>query len=225
MRCLSALCAHGTRQITQRCRKFDQQSPSGSHIGGRHVGHRVSAGFFSRVRHGHVRHGRGRARAGEPRPRPVRPKLFAASCVQCHKSARGLAKGRMSFTLSYYLRQHYTSSAASAGTSPPTCNRSTRRPPRRKPARRKRRRARRRRRTRPRAQRRAQQRSAPVIETADRHDQRGSARATAGEDPGAVIAAIGLTIAHVDIGIYSLTDAPSERRIGAHRSQPRGASP
>ena len=44
------------------------------------------------------------------------PKLFAASCVQCHKSARGLAKGRMSFTLSYYLRQHYTSSAASAGT-------------------------------------------------------------------------------------------------------------
>jgi len=44
------------------------------------------------------------------------PKLFAASCVQCHKSARGLAKGRMSFTLSYYLRQHYTSSSASAGT-------------------------------------------------------------------------------------------------------------
>ena len=32
------------------------------------------------------------------------PKLFAASCVQCHKSARGLAKGRISFTLSYYLR-------------------------------------------------------------------------------------------------------------------------
>ena len=44
------------------------------------------------------------------------PKLFAASCVQCHKSARGLAKGRMSFTLSYYLRQHYTSSSASADT-------------------------------------------------------------------------------------------------------------
>lgn len=42
------------------------------------------------------------------------PKLFAASCVQCHKSARGLAKGRFSFTLSYYLRQHYTSSAQSA---------------------------------------------------------------------------------------------------------------
>jgi mono/diheme cytochrome c family protein len=44
------------------------------------------------------------------------PKLFAASCIQCHKSARGLAKGRMSFTLSYYLRQHYTSSSASADT-------------------------------------------------------------------------------------------------------------
>jgi hypothetical protein len=44
------------------------------------------------------------------------PKLFAASCVQCHKSARGLAKGRISFTLSYYLRQHYTSSSASADT-------------------------------------------------------------------------------------------------------------
>jgi hypothetical protein len=44
------------------------------------------------------------------------PKLFAASCVQCHKNARGLAKGRLSFTLSYYLRQHYTSSAASAQT-------------------------------------------------------------------------------------------------------------
>ena len=43
-------------------------------------------------------------------------KLFAASCAQCHKSARGLAKGRLSFTLSYYLRQHYTSSAATAQT-------------------------------------------------------------------------------------------------------------
>jgi len=44
------------------------------------------------------------------------PKLFATSCATCHKSARGLAKGRMSFTLSYYLQQHYTSSAASAQT-------------------------------------------------------------------------------------------------------------
>ena len=43
-------------------------------------------------------------------------KLFAASCRQCHKSARGLAKGRLSFTLSYYLRQHYASSAQTAQT-------------------------------------------------------------------------------------------------------------
>lgn len=43
-------------------------------------------------------------------------KLFAATCAQCHRSARGLAKGRFSFTLSYYLRQHYTSSPASAET-------------------------------------------------------------------------------------------------------------
>jgi mono/diheme cytochrome c family protein len=43
-------------------------------------------------------------------------KLFASSCAECHRSARGLAKGRLSFTLSYYLRQHYTSSAASAQT-------------------------------------------------------------------------------------------------------------
>ena len=42
------------------------------------------------------------------------PKLFAASCVQCHKSARGLAKGRISFTLSYFLRSHYTSGAETA---------------------------------------------------------------------------------------------------------------
>jgi hypothetical protein len=42
------------------------------------------------------------------------PKLFAASCVQCHKSARGLAKGRVSFMLSYYLRSHYTSGAETA---------------------------------------------------------------------------------------------------------------
>jgi hypothetical protein len=41
-------------------------------------------------------------------------KLFAASCVQCHKSARGLAKGRISFTLSYFLRSHYTSSSDTA---------------------------------------------------------------------------------------------------------------
>jgi mono/diheme cytochrome c family protein len=42
------------------------------------------------------------------------PKLFASSCATCHRSARGLAKGRVSFLLTYYLRQHYTSSTASA---------------------------------------------------------------------------------------------------------------
>jgi mono/diheme cytochrome c family protein len=41
-------------------------------------------------------------------------KLFATTCADCHRSARGLAKGRFSWTLSYFLRQHYTSSAASA---------------------------------------------------------------------------------------------------------------
>ena len=42
------------------------------------------------------------------------PALFAASCAACHKSARGLAKGRISLTLSYYLRSHYTSSSDTA---------------------------------------------------------------------------------------------------------------
>jgi mono/diheme cytochrome c family protein len=44
------------------------------------------------------------------------PKLFAATCADCHRSARGLAKGRFSFTLWYYLQQHYTSSSATART-------------------------------------------------------------------------------------------------------------
>jgi mono/diheme cytochrome c family protein len=43
-------------------------------------------------------------------------KLFAASCADCHRSARGLAKGRFSITLWYYLQQHYTSSSATART-------------------------------------------------------------------------------------------------------------
>jgi mono/diheme cytochrome c family protein len=41
-------------------------------------------------------------------------KLFATSCADCHRSARGLAKGRFSITLWYYLQQHYTSSSATA---------------------------------------------------------------------------------------------------------------
>jgi hypothetical protein len=44
------------------------------------------------------------------------PKLFAATCAQCHRSARGLAKGRLSIMLQYYLQQHYTSSSATAQT-------------------------------------------------------------------------------------------------------------
>jgi hypothetical protein len=41
-------------------------------------------------------------------------KLFAATCRDCHRSPRGLAKDRFSWTLSYFMRQHYTSSSASA---------------------------------------------------------------------------------------------------------------
>ena len=40
--------------------------------------------------------------------------LFAAHCAACHRSPRGLAKDRFGWTLSYFLRQHYTSSSASA---------------------------------------------------------------------------------------------------------------
>jgi mono/diheme cytochrome c family protein len=43
-------------------------------------------------------------------------KLFATTCANCHRSARGLAKGRFSITLWYYLQQHYTSSSATART-------------------------------------------------------------------------------------------------------------
>jgi mono/diheme cytochrome c family protein len=41
-------------------------------------------------------------------------KLFAATCGDCHRSPRGLARDRFSWTLSYFLQQHYTSSPASA---------------------------------------------------------------------------------------------------------------
>ena len=40
-------------------------------------------------------------------------KLFVATCADCHRSPRGLAKDRFSWTLSYFLRQHYASSPAS----------------------------------------------------------------------------------------------------------------
>ena len=41
-------------------------------------------------------------------------KLFADSCATCHRSARGLAKGRFSPTLFLFLQKHYTSSSGSA---------------------------------------------------------------------------------------------------------------
>ncbi|CCD94152.1 conserved exported hypothetical protein [Bradyrhizobium sp. ORS 375] len=41
-------------------------------------------------------------------------RLFADSCATCHRSARGLAKGRFRLTLYLFLQQHYTSSAESA---------------------------------------------------------------------------------------------------------------
>jgi len=43
-------------------------------------------------------------------------KLFAANCAHCHRSPRGLAKDRFSWTLSRFLQQHYTNGSASAET-------------------------------------------------------------------------------------------------------------
>ena len=40
--------------------------------------------------------------------------LFKTTCADCHRSPRGLAKNRFSWTLSYFLRQHYTGSSAAA---------------------------------------------------------------------------------------------------------------
>jgi mono/diheme cytochrome c family protein len=41
-------------------------------------------------------------------------KLFTESCAACHRSAKGLAKGRFSFTLYLYLQKHYASNSSSA---------------------------------------------------------------------------------------------------------------
>ena len=41
-------------------------------------------------------------------------KLFADGCTTCHRSPRGLAKGRMSLTLSWFLADHYAASSDSA---------------------------------------------------------------------------------------------------------------
>jgi hypothetical protein len=42
------------------------------------------------------------------------PKLFADGCAACHRSARGLAKGRFSLTLFFFLQKHYASNSSSA---------------------------------------------------------------------------------------------------------------
>ena len=42
------------------------------------------------------------------------PRLFADSCATCHRSPRGLAKGRFSLTLYSFLQQHYSTSSSSA---------------------------------------------------------------------------------------------------------------
>ncbi len=41
-------------------------------------------------------------------------RLFADSCATCHRSARGLAKGRFSVTLFLFLRDHYATNSSSA---------------------------------------------------------------------------------------------------------------
>ena len=42
------------------------------------------------------------------------PKLFADGCAACHRSPRGLAKGRIKFTLYLFLKEHYASGPDSA---------------------------------------------------------------------------------------------------------------
>ena len=41
-------------------------------------------------------------------------RLFANGCATCHRSARGLAKGRFSLTLFFFLQKHYASNSSSA---------------------------------------------------------------------------------------------------------------
>jgi hypothetical protein len=42
------------------------------------------------------------------------PKLFADGCAACHRSPRGLAKGRFKLTLYLFLKEHYASGPDSA---------------------------------------------------------------------------------------------------------------
>ena len=41
-------------------------------------------------------------------------KLFADGCSTCHRTPRGLAKGRFSLTLQWFLRDHYVSGPGTA---------------------------------------------------------------------------------------------------------------
>ena len=41
-------------------------------------------------------------------------RLFADGCATCHRSPRGLAKGRFSLTLSWFLKDHYATSSDTA---------------------------------------------------------------------------------------------------------------
>ena len=41
-------------------------------------------------------------------------KLFADGCTTCHRSPRGLAKGRFNLTLSWFLKDHYATSSDTA---------------------------------------------------------------------------------------------------------------
>src|ERR1700676_287546 len=41
-------------------------------------------------------------------------RLFADGCATCHRSPRGLAKGRFSLTLFMFLQKHYVSNSDSA---------------------------------------------------------------------------------------------------------------
>jgi mono/diheme cytochrome c family protein len=42
------------------------------------------------------------------------PRLFADSCATCHRSLRGLAKGRFRPTLFAFLKEHYSTSSDTA---------------------------------------------------------------------------------------------------------------
>jgi mono/diheme cytochrome c family protein len=41
-------------------------------------------------------------------------KLFADDCATCHRSPRGLAKGRYTLTLSWFLQDHYSAGSDTA---------------------------------------------------------------------------------------------------------------